>query len=191
VIDPIQRFNEWYDAAVAAAVRTPDAMVLSTATLDGAPSSRVVLFRGLSEGHVRFFTNYESRKGHELAANPRAALLFHWDPLERQVRLEGTIEKLDAAESDAYFAGRPRGHQLNAWTSAQSTEIQSRDALLAKHAEIEARYAGRAVPRPPYWGGYRLVATHVELWQGMPDRMHHREVYRRTASGWTRSILSP
>src|SRR5688572_11254664 len=123
--DPIERFVEWYDAAVAAGVKTPDAMVLATATPDGAPSSRVVLYRGLSEGNLRFFTNYDSRKGHELAANPRAALLFHWDPLERQVRLEGTIEKLDAAESDAYFAARPRGHQLNAWSSAQSTELAS------------------------------------------------------------------
>jgi len=189
--DPILRFVEWYDAAVAAGVRTPEAMVLATATLDGVPSSRVVLYRGLSHGHPRFFTNYDSRKGHELASNPRAALLFHWDPLERQVRIEGTIEKLDAAESDAYFAARPRGHQLNAWTSAQSSEIENRESLLAKHAEVEARFAGRDVPRPPYWGGYRLVASMIELWQGMPDRMHHREVYRRTSGGWTQSILSP
>jgi pyridoxamine 5'-phosphate oxidase len=189
--DPIQRFVEWYDAAVAAGIKAPDAMVLATATPDGAPSSRVVLYRGLSEGNLRFFTNYDSRKGHELAANPRASLLFHWDPLERQVRLEGTVEKLDGAESDAYFAARPRGHQLNAWTSAQSTEIESRAALVAKYAEVEARFAGRDVPRPPYWGGYRLIAATVELWQGMPDRMHHREVFRRTASGWACSILSP
>jgi pyridoxamine 5'-phosphate oxidase len=189
--DPIQRFVEWYDAAVAAGIKAPDAMVLATATPDGAPSSRVVLYRGLSEGNLRFFTNYDSRKGHELAANPRASLLFHWDPLERQVRLEGTVEKLDGAESDAYFAARPRGHQLNAWTSAQSTEIESRAALVAKYAEVEARFAGRDVPRPPYWGGYRLIAATVELWQGMPDRMHHREVFRRSATGWTCSILSP
>ena len=194
--DPIQRFVEWYEAAVAAGVRTPDAMVLSTATPDGAPSSRVVLYRGLSEGNLRFFTNYESRKGHELAQNPRASLLFHWEPLERQVRLVGMIEKVSAAESDAYFAARPRGHQLNAWTSAQSTEIESRDVLLAKFAEIEARFAGRDVTRPPHWGGYRLIANTVELWQGMADRMHHRDVFRRgpgigDASGWTRSLLSP
>lgn len=189
--DPIQRFVEWYDAAVAAGARTPDAMVLSTATNEGAPSSRVVLYRGLSEGHVRFFTNYESRKGHELAANPRASLLFHWDAFERQVRLEGTIEKIPPAESDAYFASRPRGHQLNAWTSLQSSLIESREVLLTKHAEIEARFADREVPRPPYWGGYRLIATSVELWQGMPDRMHHRELFRKTASGWSASILSP
>jgi len=189
--DPIQRFEEWFDAAVKAGVRTPDAMVLSTATRDGLPSARVVLYRGLSEGNLRFFTNYESRKGHELADNPRAALLFHWDPLERQVRLEGTVEKIDAAESDAYFAARPRGHQINAWASAQSTPIASREELLARQAEVEARFADRLVPRPPHWGGYRLIAETVELWQGMPDRMHDRELYRRTASGWSCSILSP
>jgi pyridoxamine 5'-phosphate oxidase len=191
VSDPILRFVEWYDEALVAGVKTPDAMVLATATPDGAPSSRVVLYRGLSHGHLRFFTNYESRKGHEIAANPRAALLFHWDPQERQVRLEGTLEKLPPEESDEYFAARPRGHQLNAWSSAQSSEIAGREALLARHAEMEARFEGKPVPRPPYWGGYRLIASSVELWQGMADRMHHREVYRRTASGWERAILSP
>jgi pyridoxamine 5'-phosphate oxidase len=189
--DPIERFVSWYDAAVAIGARMPDAMVLSTATRDGAPSARVVLYRGLSERSPRFFTNYESRKGRELDENPRASLLFHWEPLARQVRIEGTIERLPAEESDAYFRERPRGHQLNAWSSKQSSEIESRDALLARHAEIEERFEGSDVPRPPYWGGYRVVPSLIELWQGMADRMHHREVFYQEGNAWRAAILSP
>lgn len=184
---PIQRFVEWYDAAVAANVPMPDSMVLSTS----GPSSRVVLYRGLSEGSPRFFTNYRSRKGHELEADPRAALLFHWAALERQVRIEGVVEKLSAAESDDYFAARPYGHQLNAWASAQSEEIESRDELLARVAELTERYREGSVPRPPHWGGYRVVPSAIELWQGRPDRMHERERFDRVGAIWKRRLLAP
>jgi pyridoxamine 5'-phosphate oxidase len=189
--DPIERFELWFQEAGAIGVPTPEAMVLATVAPDGQPSSRVVLYRGLSGRCPRFFTNYDSRKGHELAQNPRAALLFHWDALQRQVRFEGAVERLSPAESDAYFASRPRGHQLNAWTSHQSAPIESRGALLARYAELEALYGGRPVPRPPHWGGFRLVPRVIELWQGMPDRMHEREVYTRVGDGWGTSILSP
>lgn len=189
--DPIDRFLLWYDEAVAAGVPTPDAMVLSTVSPEGAPSSRVVLYRGLSAQAPRFFTNYESRKGHDLATNPRASLLFHWDALQRQVRFEGVVEKLSAEESDEYFRLRPRGHQINAWTSPQSAPIGSRGALLARFAELEQQFEGRDVPRPPHWGGYRLIPRVIELWQGMPDRMHEREVFTRVGDGWLESILAP
>ncbi len=185
--DPIERFVEWFDAAVAAAVPMPDAMVLSTA----GPSSRVVLYRGLSDGSPRFFTNYESRKGHELERDPRAALLFHWATMERQVRIEGVVEKISAAESDEYFASRPYGHQLNAWASHQSSTIQSRDELLARVEELTKKYPAGSVPRPPHWGGYRVVPSAVELWQGRPDRMHDRVLFEREGSGWGFRLLSP
>lgn len=189
--DPIDRFLLWFDEAGAVGVPTPEAMVLSTVSPEGAPSSRVVLYRGLSARAPRFFTNYESRKGHDLAQNPRASLLFHWDALQRQVRFEGVVEKLSAEESDDYFRQRPRGHQLNAWTSQQSAPLASRGALLARHAELEKQYEGKDVPRPPHWGGYRLIPRVIELWQGMPDRMHEREVYTRVGDGWVLSILAP
>lgn len=189
--DPIDRFLAWFDEAGAAGVPTPEAMVLSTASPEGAPSSRVVLYRGLSARCPRFFTNYESRKGRELTVQPRAALLFHWDALQRQVRFEGVVEKLSPDESDAYFAARPRGHQLNAWASNQSAPIESRGTLLSRYADLERLYEGRPVPRPPHWGGFRLVPHVVELWQGMPDRMHDREVYTRVADRWLGSILAP
>lgn len=189
--DPIERFLLWFEEAGAVGVPTPEAMVLSTVSPEGAPSSRVVLYRGLSARAPRFFTNYESRKGHDLAHNPRASLLFHWDALQRQVRIEGVVEKLPPEESDEYFRLRPRGHQLNAWTSQQSAPITSRGALLARYAELEELYQGMDVPRPPHWGGYRLIPRVVELWQGMPDRMHEREVYTRIADEWLVSILAP
>ncbi len=189
--DPIDRFLSWFAEAAAAGVPTPEAMVLSTVSPEGAPSSRVVLYRGLSGRAPRFFTNYESRKGHELALNPRASLLFHWDAQQRQVRLEGVVEKLSADESDEYFAARPRGHQLNAWTSAQSAPIESRDVLLTRYEELEKLYEGKPVPRPPHWGGFRLVPRVIELWQGKPDRMHEREVYTRVGDRWLVSILAP
>jgi pyridoxamine 5'-phosphate oxidase len=186
-MDPIQRFVEWYDAAVAAGAPMPDAMVMSTT----APASRVVLYRGLSNRAPRFFTNYESRKGHELARDPRVALCFHWAVLERQVRIEGVAEKLSAAESDEYFAARPYGHQLNAWASHQSETIGSRDELLARVAELTAKYPEGKVPRPPHWGGYRVVPHAIELWQGRPDRMHERELFELQAGEWTKRLLAP
>lgn len=182
----IEKFVEWYAAAVAANVPMPDAMVLST----NGPASRVVLYRGLSDGCPRFFTNYHSPKAHQLTADPRAALLFHWAPLERQVRIEGVVEKLSEAESDEYFAARPYGHRLNAWASNQSEEIATREELLAR-VELFAKKYPNHVPRPPHWGGYRVRPSSIELWQGMPDRMHERLLFERVGETWRQRILSP
>ncbi|MGZ3473793.1 MAG: pyridoxamine 5'-phosphate oxidase [Polyangiales bacterium] len=188
--DPIALFQTWFEEAVAAGVRNPEIMVLATSSKSGVPSARVVLFRGLSEGGFRFFTNYDSRKGHELEENPHAALVFHWDPQERQVRVEGRVEKLSPTESDAYFEARPHGHRIGAWASDQSREIAAREVLLKKQADALARY-GAEVPRPPHWGGYRVVPHMIELWQGKPDRLHERNVFTRTDAGWTHALLSP
>jgi pyridoxamine 5'-phosphate oxidase len=188
--DPLARFREWYEQAVAAGVVEPEAMALATAAPDGAPSVRFVLLKGIGAGGVEFFTNYESRKGRELAANPRGALAVLWKPLHRQVRLEGVVERLAAEESDAYFATRGRGSRLGAWASAQSTEIPDRATLEARLAAADARY-GDDIPRPPYWGGYRLRPDVVEFWEGRPNRLHDREELRRTERGWTSRRLSP
>jgi len=189
--DPLARFVAWFDAAVAAGVAAPEAMVLATATRDGIPSARVVLFRGLSGGGLRFFTNYESRKGHELDANPRAALVFHWEPMARQVRVEGLVERLPAEESDEYFLSRPHGHRLGAWASPQSEAIANRDEILQRHAEYAARF-GAEVPRPPHWGGYRVLPQTIEFWSGFPDRLHERHLYLRGNDGdWTMTTLAP
>jgi pyridoxamine 5'-phosphate oxidase len=190
VIDPLERFREWYEQAVAAGVLEPEAMALATATPDGAPSVRFVLLKGIDERGVEFYTNYESRKGRELEANPRAALAVLWKPLHRQVRLEGPVEVLTPKESDAYFATRGRGSQLGAWASAQSTPIPARAPLEASLAEADARYPDE-VPRPPYWGGYRLRPDVVEFWEGRPNRLHDREELRRGEQGWTSRRLSP
>jgi pyridoxamine 5'-phosphate oxidase len=189
-LDPLHRFQQWYEAAVAAGVVEPEAMALATATPAGVPSVRFVLLKGIDERGVEFYTNYESRKGRELAANPRAALAVLWKPLQRQVRLEGTVEVLTPEESDAYFATRGRGSQLGAWASAQSSEIPGREWLDARLAEAEAKYP-RDVPRPPYWGGYRLVPQAIEFWEGRPNRLHDREAFTRGEEGWRSACLSP
>ena len=188
-MDPVKQFVAWYDEAVAAKVEMADAMALSTISAGG-PSSRMVLYRGLSGGAPRFFTNYNSHKGHELASDPRVALLFHWIPFERQVRIEGVAEKLSAAESDEYFASRPYGHRINAWASDQSSEIGSRDELLARAAELTAKYP-TDVPRPPHWGGYRVIPAAIELWQGRPDRFHERNLFELVDGVWRARLLSP
>jgi pyridoxamine 5'-phosphate oxidase len=188
--DPLAQLREWYEQAVAAGVAEPEAMALATSTPAGAPSVRFVLLKGIDERGVEFYSNYESRKGAELAANPRAALAVLWQPLYRQVRLEGTVERLTAEESDAYFASRGRGSRLGAWASAQSTEIPDRAALEARLADAESRY-GEDVPRPPYWGGYRLRPDVVEFWEGRPDRLHDREELRRERGEWRARRLSP
>lgn len=190
-MNPLHKFQEWFDAAEKAGVPTPEAVVLATATPDGRPSARVVLFRGMSDGGFRFFTNYESRKGKELEANPRAALVFHWEPMARQVRVEGRVEKLSEEESDAYFRARPHGHQLGAWASPQSEPVEGRDVLVAKYGEYAAKWAEGEVPRPPHWGGYRVVPEVIELWEGLPDRLHHRAAFRRVGDRWEESILAP
>jgi pyridoxamine 5'-phosphate oxidase len=189
---PIAQFRVWFDQAVASEVPEPNAMHLATVNAEGQPSGRIVLLKDLNEGGFTFFTNYESRKGHDLAASPRAALTFFWAELERQVRIEGVVQAVSGAESDAYFAQRPRGSQLGAWASAQSQPVPSREALEARERELEARFAGQPVPRPPHWGGYRLQPDYVEFWQGRPSRLHDRIAYTRHADGaWTLARLSP
>jgi pyridoxamine 5'-phosphate oxidase len=189
-LDPLGTFREWYERAVATGVVEPEAMALATATPDGAPSVRFVLLKGIDERAVSFFTNYESRKGRELAENPRAALAVLWKPLDRQVRLEGPVERLSAEESDAYFAPRGRGSRLGAWASKQSTEIPGRETLDGALADADARYPDE-VPRPPYWGGFLLRPDVIEFWTGRPDRLHDREEFRREGEVWRSRRLSP
>ncbi|MEP0547774.1 MAG: pyridoxamine 5'-phosphate oxidase [Rhodothermales bacterium] len=189
--DPLRFFERWFDEAVSAEVREPNAMTLATLGADGQPAARIVLLKGVdAEGFV-FYTNYESRKARELEAHPRAALVFWWEALERQVRIEGTVGRVDAAESDAYFASRPRGSRLGAWASDQSRPIADRAVLEEKLAEVEAAYPGDAVPRPPHWGGYRLTPTLFEFWQGRASRLHDRLEYTPGPDGWTIRRLAP
>jgi pyridoxamine 5'-phosphate oxidase len=189
--DPLAQFRRWYADAERAGIRMPQAMALATAGGDGAPSARMVLLKGIEEGEFVFYTGYVSRKAGELAANPKAALLFYWDPLGRQVRVEGTVRRVSADESDAYFATRPRGAQLAAAASRQSAVLSNREELDAKVAELEQRYAGGEVPRPEHWGGYRLAPEVYELWQHREDRAHDRLRYRREGDGWILERLSP
>ncbi len=190
--DPFALFRRWFDQAVAAALFEPNAFTLATCTPDGWPSARAVLLKGLDERGFTFFTNYDSRKGRELEANPRAAMVFLWHPIERQVRVEGAIEIVTAAESDEYYAVRPLGSRLGAWASPQSAVIPGREFLEKQHAELTARYPDGVVPRPPHWGGYRVVPRVIEFWQGRPSRLHDRVRFTRDATGtWVRDRLAP
>jgi pyridoxamine 5'-phosphate oxidase len=191
--DPIRQFAAWYDAAVAAGVPEPEAMTLSTATPDGHPSARIVLLRGFDARGFCFFTNYTSRKGRELAANPHAALTFHWADLERQVRIEGRVEQTTAAESDAYFQSRPSTSRIGAWSSPQSAVIPDRAALEELYSRFRSEHPDdAAIPRPNHWGGYRLVPERIEFWQGRPSRLHDRlRFHRDPAQGWVVERLAP
>lgn len=191
--DPVRQFALWYDAAVAAGVPEPEAMALATATPDGCPSARMVLLRGFDARGFCFFTNYESRKGRELAANPHAALTFHWATLERQVRIEGRVERTTAAESDAYFTSRPGASRIGAWSSPQSEVVADRTALESLYERFRAAHPDdAAIPRPDHWGGFRLVPERIEFWQGRPSRLHDRLVFRRASTGgWTLARLAP
>jgi pyridoxamine 5'-phosphate oxidase len=189
--DPLVVLNTWYEEAAQGGAPMPDAMTLATATLDGRPAARIVLFKGILRGGVFFVTNYDSRKARELDANPRAALVMHFAANERQIRLEGRVERSSAAESDAYFASRARGSQLGAWASPQSAPIASRAELQRRLREVEARYEGQAVPRPESWGGYLIFPERVELWLGRADRLHDRFEYCAGAGGWSITRLSP
>jgi pyridoxamine 5'-phosphate oxidase len=189
--DPFEAFEAWF-AEATPLMREPEAICIATADAAGQPRARMVLLRGRDATGFSFFTNYDSRKGHDLAENPRASILWYAEPLGRQIRIEGVVEQLSPTESDAYFAGRPKGHQVGAHASEQSQPIESRAALEARLGELEASFGEGEVPRPPHWGGYRLVPTHFEFWQHRTDRLHDRVVYEPDgAGGWSRVRLQP
>jgi pyridoxamine 5'-phosphate oxidase len=190
--DPFVQFGAWFEGARSAEIREPHAMTLATADSSGKPSARTVLLRGWDERGFVFYTNYGSRKGQEIDANPFAALLFFWSALERQIRIEGPIIPIDEADSDAYFASRPRGHRLSAWASPQSAVVSSRTVLDARMSEYEAMYPDENVPRPAFWGGYRVIPDRFEFWQGRLNRVHDRIAYERNAEAkWQTVRLAP
>jgi pyridoxamine 5'-phosphate oxidase len=191
-MDPMAFFTRWYQEAESAGLVEPSATALATASPTGEPSVRIVLLRRTDERGFVFFTNYLSRKGEELAINPRAALTIHWADLQRQVRIEGSVEKVSSEESDSYFRLRPRGHQLGAWVSEQSQVVADRDVLERLLEDVTLRFAGQEVPRPEHWGGYRVVPLSIEFWQGRENRLHDRLQFRRQLDGtWLRERLAP
>ena len=189
--EPFRLFDDWYREAREAGLYLPESMTLATSTPDGFPSARLVLLKQHDERGFVFFTNYESRKAVELAENPQAALAIHWPILQRQVRIEGTVQKISEQDSFAYYRTRPRGSRIGAWASPQSAVIESREQLERKVAEYEARYSGDDVPRPPYWGGYRLRPERIEFWQGRANRLHDRFRFTRTGDTWSVERLAP
>lgn len=189
--DPIVEFRRWFDDAIRAEVLEPNAMTLATATPDGMPSARIVLLKGVDAAGFTFFTDYRSQKGRELEANPRAALVFYWPEIERQVRVTGNVSMVARAEAAAYFRTRPEGSRLGAWTSHQSEVIPNRAALEERLASVTQRFAGQDIPLPPHWGGFRVAPETIEFWQGRPNRLHDRLRYVREAEGWRVERLSP
>jgi pyridoxamine 5'-phosphate oxidase len=189
--DPINQFRHWFDEALAANLHEPNAMTLATATPDGRPSARIVLLKGYDGRGFVFYTNYEGRKARDLEANPNCALVFYWGELERQVRIEGRGVQVSDKESDAYFASRPRGSRLGAWVSEQSRPVEDRSKLEERLKELEEEYEGREIPRPPFWGGYRVEPEGVEFWQGRENRLHDRLLYTRCAEEWVIERLQP
>lgn len=188
---PLDFFKLWFDQALNADLPEPNAMTLATVNAQGRPSARIVLIKGLDARGITFFTNYESRKGRELAQNPHAAILFHWTELERQVRIEGRVEKCSPEESDAYYLSRPAGSRLGAWASPQSQVIDSRAVLEARVRQAQEEQQGDPQTRPPFWGGYRLVPDFFEFWQGRPSRLHDRLAYTLQGDSWAMSRLAP
>jgi pyridoxamine 5'-phosphate oxidase len=188
---PIDRFNATLQRAVDEDLCLPNGATLSTVGPDSMPSSRVVLLKGADERGFAFYTNLESRKARELRANPKASLCFWWPTLEQQVRIEGTVTRIADGEADDYWETRPRGSQIGAWASHQSEPLSSREELTAEFERLEEEFAGKPVPRPPFWSGFRLVPIRIEFWTGREDRLHQRELYTRSAGGWEKTLLSP
>ncbi len=191
MLDPLAEFRRVFDRAAENAPYDPVAVTLATASRDGRPSARIVLLRGVDDHGFVFFTNYQSRKATEIEANPHAALCCYWPWLDEQVRVEGLVERATAAESDAYFASRPRGSQIGAWASAQSRPLESREVLEQSYHDTDARLAGQAVPRPPHWGGYRIVPERIEFWHAGTYRLHNRVLYTREGNDWRHELLYP
>ncbi len=190
--DPISFFSKWFSEAEAAHITDINAMTLATTGADMRPHARIVLLKGLDEDSFVFFTNYDSAKGNDLNANPHAALVFYWKELERQVRVEGRVEKVDEAESNVYFQSRPAGSRIGAWASPQSRRITHRNILDLNYARYEEEFSGIDIPRPAHWGGYRIIPGHIEFWQGRASRMHDRIVFTKDAAGnWERHRLAP
>ena len=189
--DPIAQFGIWFHEAVEAEPNNPNAMTLATVSADGRPSTRMVLLKDHDAQGFVFYTNFNSQKGQELLANPNASLCFHWKSLGKQVRIEGPARRVPDSEADAYYASRPRGSRIGAWASEQSQPVASRDVLEARVADLTAKFGADNIPRPPHWSGFRVVPDRIEFWTDRPDRLHDRQVFVRTADGWSEQRLQP